>query len=780
MQKIKNTFSHLFFREHLFLGYFLTYFIVMFVPFLLGVIYYHKATDIIYEDTININSSILHHTASITDIPFDEITSFAEQLVIHPDVTTFQSAENPFEYPNTYQMIQLCQMLSTNYSHNEMIENFFLFFHYNESCITGKYAYPYQKFYDIYYKETGLSYEEWLSDLKELVCNASYLSVNLPVSGQKKKCLAYGRPLLSIDQSDGFLLVVLKENLLTDLFSAIDISDGGALYIQDKDGKILYSDSTSTIPIPELQEQISLNLPSDVVINKPHSNKLTIDGQQMLVTSTTTSANQFTYVFVQRLQSITERADSIKLMMIAILILSFIVGSILCCLMSRNSSLPLDTILKTLPPTQTEEKEKTVFDRITSSWSELVSQNHTIEEMISRQIPFLQHTFLTRLLKSDFSSLQETQNLADCIHFDYHNKNYTVLVFRLFPYALPSQGMNLSYYLACRMAVTEKINQYRPDFLCTEHDTDQIVCLSVSEPQTAEQQTEEIRSLIRNLKESLPRELYNHLHVSVGSTVSSLTEIVSSYGICQTMLSSENFDSENLPIQWNTSEKMAPASYFYPYEAKANLIRFVLSGEIQSLREALHNLFSQNIMERSLPPFLYQMFLNELISTLFSILTRMSLPSDTYQELYRELEGITHQDDLQKTHYICTMFDRLCSLAASLAETTESNFVDSVTSYIRKNFVSPELSLTGVADAFHVNESYLSFAFKKHTRTNFSIYLEKLRMDFSRELLLSTDRTIADIASASGYYSSNSFCRAFKRFWGYTPTQCRNGENHDS
>lgn len=775
-KKRGSLFARLFHQKNLLFGYFITYFTVMIVPYLLGSLYYRQTVKLFYDDTVNMNASVLHHTADITDIRFEEIGEFADQLISNSDVYSFQAAVSPFEYPNTYQMIELCKMLSANYSTNQMIENYFLFFHRSQACITGKYAYPYRQFYEIYYQDTGLSYEEWLEELMSSVTAPGYRLTELPLANKKQLCLTYAKPLLSISGGTGFLLIALNDDLFTDLFSAIDISDGGALYIQDSGGNILYSDTTGSIPIAELQQMVSRSFAKEDIYGELGSYELSIEGQKMLVTATTTQATHFTYVFVQRADSIISRVNSLRVILVAVLFFSFLLGTVLCYLMSQTSSRPLNAILGELPPAGEENSSETAFERIRSSWYDLTTRNKTIEEALTGQLPYLQYTFLSRLLRRDFSSLREAEKLADFIHFDYKNKQHTILLIRICPDTLPIQQMDLTFYMACRMAITEAIQIMCPQMLYTEHGTDQIVCLYTMDASGQTTLKEAVASFSHRLSEILPADIYRNLCIYVGKTIFSLNEIVASFESCQAMYQSQPSDSEGLPIVWYHEEAALPASYFYSYDMRVNLIQYTLSGEEGHLHDTLHDLLNHNILETTLPALLFQMFLNDLTSTLFTILVRMNLPQETYQEKYQELENLSHLDNLQKMHCICQLFQQFCHLASSRNAAAESEFIRSVTAYLQENYVSPELSLAGVAHHFHVNESYLSLSFKQHTGTNFSTYLETLRMDRAKILLCTTDQTITDIASACGYYSSNSFCRAFKRFWGYTPTQCRNGQ----
>jgi len=95
--------------------------------------------------------------------------------------------------------------------------------------------------------------------------------------------------------------------------------------------------------------------------------------------------------------------------------------------------------------------------------------------------------------------------------------------------------------------------------------------------------------------------------------------------------------------------------------------------------------------------------------------------------------------------------------------------------YIQTNYADSDLSLTQVADHFHVSESYLSYTFKIQSGVNFVSFVENLRMTKAKELLRQTSLKIGDIALQVGYASTNSFCRAFKRSTGDSASSYRNG-----
>lgn len=54
-------------------------------------------------------------------------------------------------------------------------------------------------------------------------------------------------------------------------------------------------------------------------------------------------------------------------------------------------------------------------------------------------------------------------------------------------------------------------------------------------------------------------------------------------------------------------------------------------------------------------------------------------------------------------------------------------------------------------------------------------YTTKLRMDYAKEQLGATDRSIKEICHDAGYQDPNYFSRIFKKWTGMTPTEYRGG-----
>ena len=118
-----------------------------------------------------------------------------------------------------------------------------------------------------------------------------------------------------------------------------------------------------------------------------------------------------------------------------------------------------------------------------------------------------------------------------------------------------------------------------------------------------------------------------------------------------------------------------------------------------------------------------------------------------------------------------SLFERRVSAAADM-EKQEERTIAGITRYLQEH-LAEEISLSVLADNFHLNPQYISQLFKSEIGVNFLAYLTNIRMERAKKLLLSTSLPIAEVAEQSGYGDYRVFTKVFKKSEGITPSQYR-------
>ena len=92
--------------------------------------------------------------------------------------------------------------------------------------------------------------------------------------------------------------------------------------------------------------------------------------------------------------------------------------------------------------------------------------------------------------------------------------------------------------------------------------------------------------------------------------------------------------------------------------------------------------------------------------------------------------------------------------------------------YIHENYAD-EISITQLAAIENYNVSYFTSWFKKKTGCVPSDYLKIVRIEKAKEILVTTQYRVIDVALQVGYKDSSAFIRAFSGLVGMTPNQYR-------
>lgn len=88
--------------------------------------------------------------------------------------------------------------------------------------------------------------------------------------------------------------------------------------------------------------------------------------------------------------------------------------------------------------------------------------------------------------------------------------------------------------------------------------------------------------------------------------------------------------------------------------------------------------------------------------------------------------------------------------------------------YIHKNY-GQALNLKEMADRWYMSESTFSRFFKREVGTGFAEYVRNIRLEHAREALLSTSKSITDIAYDCGYSNISVFNKNFKQTFSLSP-----------
>ena len=192
----------------------------------------------------------------------------------------------------------------------------------------------------------------------------------------------------------------------------------------------------------------------------------------------------------------------------------------------------------------------------------------------------------------------------------------------------------------------------------------------------------------------------------------------------------------------------------------------ILSGDSDSALKHLEAFENSYFIQSSSHGFKRQYVFCRLVEVLIdcgqNLDTRLNLPPD--------IMNMRAQDFFEWIRQPCLA---LCLKANDRLNQRNHVLGNEVLNYIEEHYSDYNLTLASLSDKLNLTGAYLSGLFKKQFGTNFSAYLEQVRIGHAAELLEKQNLSIEEIAQSVGYGNADSFRRAFKRAKGVSPRQYR-------
>lgn len=126
---------------------------------------------------------------------------------------------------------------------------------------------------------------------------------------------------------------------------------------------------------------------------------------------------------------------------------------------------------------------------------------------------------------------------------------------------------------------------------------------------------------------------------------------------------------------------------------------------------------------------------------------------------------------------VAESIDQLVDKLKPKGKKSSSVKANQIVEYINERYTDSAFYMPELVARFEMSDRAIVRILKLSIGKNFSDYVGELRVKRAKELLAGTDMPVAEIASSSGFDSSNSLYKAFKKMYGISPSAYRQTES---
>lgn len=216
-------------------------------------------------------------------------------------------------------------------------------------------------------------------------------------------------------------------------------------------------------------------------------------------------------------------------------------------------------------------------------------------------------------------------------------------------------------------------------------------------------------------------------------------------------------------------------SFEYTDTMEKQLQNYIRLGDKKKAEELIEMIYDQAFHQNPISLEAGKLLLLDLIKTVNE--TAAGLECGVQVEAAGVLKKKYTANGMKKN--ILDAINLLCDQRTEQVDSVE-NRKTQIKQYIENHYGNADLNVAMIAEAFHLNSSYLSRFFKEETGDNLLNYINRYRVDRVKELLLSTEKTVTAISGETGFLNAAALTRTFKKYEGITPGQYKaahRGEN---
>jgi two-component system response regulator YesN len=204
-----------------------------------------------------------------------------------------------------------------------------------------------------------------------------------------------------------------------------------------------------------------------------------------------------------------------------------------------------------------------------------------------------------------------------------------------------------------------------------------------------------------------------------------------------------------------------------------HLNRFVEANEFDKLREYVIQTITALISEAKYPePYVLKKTIIEIYNFIIHKLPEAGInTAELSQNKFNYFRNIENSSSL-------SLLTLLFSDILNQIQVHVNNFkynkygltLNCVLNYMKNNY-SENISLTLMAEHFHLNKNYLCQLFKQKTGEHFNDYLIKIRIEKAKEMLRQSDQNISVVCELVGFSNPSYFAKIFKEIVGMKPSE---------
>ena len=621
------------------------------------------------------------------------------------------------------------------------------------------------------YPKDNFPVDTWLKSYiksKELGEPLSWTNPRPSDTNGSTSVISYIFPLTYTTNLKGSITINVYESRLSNLINSNNYDVGDFISVINSKGEVISSvDKTMLNKNMSKVSYISKVLSSSV--DRGHFIE-SINGKRFLITYLKTGAENWTFVGVFSLNTLTTKVNSLKMSIIYITIFLLVLFVLLSYVISRRLFNPVKKLVQEIKSRKGIDiiGNGNEFTLLSKTFDAMIKQEDQLFRTIEKDHKNLRENYLLSLLRGkpsiteDEMHLFPLKNILCCVIYIDKYTDFASNFSYEHQYYLKSVILNLS---------EEKVGE---TYMCSGVvlDGDKVVLIINFHDEDLITVTSVLKNAFSIVQKEAAKVIETTISVCLGGIYHDILNIRNSYNEAQNLIK-QRFIRGHEAFVYQKEEISDTNKYFYPFNIEKQIFNNIDIGSKDSLLISLTCFFDEIKQNKNISYDNVMLILNQLLGNTIKYLLDLNISvSKVFGNdfnIYSKLAEIETLDE-------ASLF--LSNIYLQIIEYNEKFKVEGKThimkilDYIHENY-KKDIAINTLAEHVGLSYSHVRKIFNDETGENIVNYINNMRIEEAQRLLRQTNMNINDIALSLGYNNKQSFNRFFKKYVGINPGEYR-------
>ncbi|MBE1446652.1 AraC-like DNA-binding protein [Paenibacillus sp. OAS669] len=774
-------------RRSVVLTWLLSYLAVLLLPVLISIIVYNSSSKTLESEIHQANDALLKQVREIMDNQFQSMERLSFEMTWNVKVEDLLYS-NKYRFPNDqrYDMFQVTQDLKLYKSSYPSIDYFYIYYAADDVLLLPTFTRDLGLGYELMHKGGTLTYDQWLRILQQ----KNYKGF-IPMSwngedGKLRKAVAFVSSYATDpgEHPIGANVILLDQARILGAIANMQFYREGQVLILNKDNQVLVSSTNDTLPDAFPYSQLEGNTGLFYFNNK--------DGEKMEGFYIHSARSELKYVSIVPSKLYWKKAEQVRNLTYMSILISLLGGITLTYFFLRKNYVPVRQLVQAFAGKSAVSMSEggNEFHYIEQSIQNTLREMDKFTAQMRQQRQVLKSNFIVKLLKGKLDSQVPVDEALTAYHMQPLSDSYAVMLLYVKergPFFERIQGMEtgdkhmLLQFIVANV-VEELVNRQHRGYVAEIDET--FACLINFNPKDDNGRLEQLFQIVGEAQAFLLERYQIHMTLSISGIHGSLNGIAQAYSealdAMEYKLVMGNSDILAYPMLRQETGQDDNAGYYYPLSVEQQWMNAMKIGDLSRAKQTLEEIIERNFYRQpalSIP--LAKCLMFNLASTMIKTTQEIGsgqgpflrnnpvsverlLSCETVKEMQVELIGM-----LEK---VCkyTSDKRQQNIQQARQEALRE-LVDSVVAFIEEHYHDVNLNITMIGDHLDMKPAYVSKLFKDQTGGGLLDYINKVRIEKAKAMIVEQKKSISDVSVLVGFNDPNAFIRTFKKYEGITP-----------